>query len=112
MADSEAHLEEYLQMHYQELGNFILKKKKTKRSKTKRSSMEYRMLLSCLVDGDYTSAQGYVEPLSVSNRWSERIGKLDQYITNLSNEKENNQRNQMRKNMYYACRDADTDNPI
>ncbi len=112
MSDSEAHLEEYLQMHYQELGNSISKAKKTNRSKTKRSSMEYRMLLSCLVDGDYTSAQGYVEPLSVSTRWSERIGKLDQYITDLSNEKENNQRNQMRKNMYYACRDADTDNPI
>lgn len=111
MADSDAHLKEYLDLHSQETG--FANKEISAASITKLSSMEYRILLSCLVDADYSDTAGeqlqYLEPL-----WKKRLKKLDCYVRNLQQNANNSEseRNQLRSEFYDFCRNATTEEPL
>lgn len=71
-----------------------------------------RMLLSCVADADHTdTAQHYGKyprKKSVAAlRPSERLEKLNHYIADLQKKGEASERNQLRNQMFLACRDAD-----
>jgi CRISPR-associated endonuclease Cas3-HD len=76
---TDQHLDDYLKLHEQEFGDG---KKASQPAKKGLSSVEYRMLLSCLVDADYTDASGK-EQNPAPARWKERAEKLDCYVAAL-----------------------------
>lgn len=69
-----------------------------------------RVALSCLVDADHgDTARHYGKEASivpVPLRWEERLSALDKYIGELP---QTSARDALRREMYLACRDADTD---
>jgi len=111
MADSDTHLQEYLDLHSKETGCII--EQNSTNPMTKLSSMEYRILLSCLVDADYSDTAG--EQLQDPKTcWEERLKKLDCYIHDLQRNSDNSQseRNQLRSEFYDCCRNAATEEPL
>lgn len=103
ISDSEQHMNEYLKQHIKQIGSIPLNI-----PVSKLSAMEYRILLSCLVDADYsnTSDEQLTRP---DPKWKERLFALDCYVHKLR-EKSNDQnsdRNQLRKKLYDFCRNAD-----
>lgn len=69
-----------------------------------------RMALSCLADADHTdTAAAYGQAPQAEHipllRAEERLAALDRYISNLSG---SDTRSQLRKNMYAACRNVET----
>ncbi len=111
MADSDAHLQEYLDLHSKETG--CVTEQIPRDSTPKLSSMEYRIFLSCLVDADYSETAGEQLPCS-KTCWTERLKKLDCYIHDLQINSGNSQskRNQLRKEFYDSCRNAATEEPL
>ncbi len=110
-ADSDAHYQEYIDLHSKETG-YVTKDNLTN-STQKLSSMEYRILLSCLVDADYSDTAG--EQLHCPKTyWAERLKKLDCYIQDLQIDSGNPQseRNQLRSEFYDYCRKAATEKPL
>lgn len=105
--DTKLHLNEYLDLHKQLLD--IQSEKDIKKYRWK--PMEYRMLLSCLVDADYTDASGNCIH-SPSTRWEERLSNLDRYVEGLSKDGEDNERNQLRTLFYKSSKSADTNSKI
>ncbi|MDO4581202.1 MAG: CRISPR-associated endonuclease Cas3'' [Bacillota bacterium] len=76
-------------------------------------SLFMRMLLSCLVDADHTNtAQHYGKyPLheqAIGLRAGERLAKLDRCVEDLQAYSDPTERNELRRQMYQACRDADS----
>lgn len=72
-------------------------------------SIFFRMALSCLADADHTDTSAVYGQLPLmeklpSLRAKERLQALDCYVSNLGG---NDERNQLRKEMYYTCRNAD-----
>jgi len=73
-----------------------------------------RLALSCLVDADHgDTARHYGGELPVDTppqMWKERLASLDQYVVNLprGDSERERQRNDLRRQMYDACRDAET----
>ena len=71
-----------------------------------------RIALSCLVDadhGDTASNYGQEYPYTpVEVKWKERLKALDNYINNLGKDTEKSERNVLRRKIYDACREADT----
>jgi CRISPR-associated endonuclease Cas3-HD len=73
------------------------------------SSLFFRIALSCLADGDHTDTAAYYhnqnanEPL-ISLKPAERLKVLDRYVETL---KEDNDRSQLRSEVYSASRNAD-----
>lgn len=72
-------------------------------------SVFFRMLLSCLADADHTNTAAHYkrypskeDPILL--RASERLKNLDHYISELKGE--NLERNKLRKEMYFACRNS------
>lgn len=105
--DTKVHLNEYLDLHKKLIGTQSEKDIKNNRWK----SMEYRMLLSCLVDADYTDASGdYIS--SSLPCWEKRLSQLDSYVEGLSKKSESNERNHLRKLFYDRSKNADTNNRI
>lgn len=112
MADTDAHLSDYIEAHNRELGKSD-ENMNISSEESKLSSMEYRILLSCLVDADYSDTSG--EKLtSVNPRWEERLAQLDRYVARLSENcrDKNSERNKLRTDLYQSCRDASTDFPL
>lgn len=78
------------------------------------SALWPRLMLSCLVDADHSSAAAYSQgqelkswkPASV--RWEDRLSALDRYVENLSQPSNSSDsgRNAMRRNFYSACRNG------
>lgn len=69
-----------------------------------------RLLLSCLVDADHTdTAIHYRRYPDVVNtiplRPAERLAKLDKYVEELKQSGVNDERNTLRNEMYFTCRD-------
>jgi CRISPR-associated endonuclease/helicase Cas3 len=86
-------------------------------------SVFLRLVLSCLADADHTDTathyQKYPEHLdTVQLRSKERLDRLNNYVTNLNDEKVksedhiNAERNKLRSDMYVACRDSVIDTNI
>jgi len=72
-----------------------------------------RLAFSCLVDGDYGDTAvhygGETGKQSVSQRWKERLEKLNEYIEELQNISDaSEERKEQRQETYKACRYADT----
>lgn len=80
-------------------------------------SVSLRMLLSCLVDADHTDTaihyRKYPAEMSpIPLRAAERLAQLDQHIAELKQKGTDDDRNALRNEMYFACRDADIDADI
>ena len=111
MTDTEAHIREYIALHNEE--TCCLATQQCTDSMPRLSAMEYRMLLSCLVDADYSNTAG--ENLAApETRWKERLVKLDEYVRNLQSDSDNvsPKRKQMRKELYDCCRNAFITEPL
>ena len=69
------------------------------------SSLEYRVLLSCLVDADYSDS-ARVEIVSPARRWAERLARLDSYVAGLSEGEVDYDitRNEQRRELYQCCK--------
>lgn len=105
MADSDSHIQDYYDLHRQETNNAA--GSSSGDSVPKLSAMEYRILLSCLVDADYSDTAG--EQLYCPEpRWTERLDKLDRYVRDLQENSDNlySERNQLRSEFYACCRNA------
>lgn len=111
VADSDAHIQEYLDLHSQETGSVI--EQNSANPIPKLSSMEYRILLSCLVDADYSDTAGEQFPCP-KTCWDERLKKLDCYARDLQRNSDDSQseRNQLRSEFYDCCRNAGTTEPL
>lgn len=110
MADSEAHLQDYLTLHAQAAGGPKGAKENTQQ---KLSALGYRFLLSCLVDADYSDTGGGTHPLP-QPRWEERRRKLDQYVEGLARKSgcPQSPQNRLRREFYESCRNAPTGQEI
>ena len=108
MGDSDTYLQEYLGLHGKETG--FSTEQTSDNTTPKLSSMEYRVLLSCLVDADYsdTARKQLFRP---ETRWEERLKKLDCYIRDFQKDSDNSQseRNQLRSELYDYCRNVATE---
>lgn len=111
MADSDDHLQEYLDLHNKQTDCVI--GQNSGNPTPKLSSMEYRILLSCLVDADYSDTAGEQLPCP-KTCWTERLKKLDCYVHNLQMNSYNSQseRNQLRSEFYGCCRNVATVEPV
>ena len=69
-----------------------------------------RMALSCLVDADHSdTARAYGQEISEEIpklRAKERLAQLDDYIQNINLNSSNSERNKLRQDLYYSCKDA------
>ena len=110
---TEMRLENYLQEHERYIKSTVDK------SELKRlgwSGLTRRMALSCLVDADHgDTARHYggeklFEPPEV--HWKERLNALDIYVERLFRQDPFSTRNQQRRNIYHACRTANTNFPL
>lgn len=111
MDDSDKHLQEYLDLHDKEVGNVLDNISTT--SSFKFTSTEYRMMLSCLVDADYSDTAGETSQC-FHTHWEERLKKLDAYIQDLQRHSDGSQseRNALRNEFYDCCRNASTEHAV
>lgn len=110
ISDSDANLRSYLRMHSQALDRPTDYVEPTRMRLT---SLEYRILLSCLVDADYCDTSGECPDVS-ETRWEERLQKLDQYVDLLPEEdaQQDLGRNRLRSVLYNSCKSASVDSVI
>lgn len=111
MDDSDDNLSTYLDIHQhaiKDLDGII-----DTNPSTKLSAMEYRILLSCLVDADYSDTAGKELP-AAKTRWSERLERLDYYVNALHRQASDpdSERNQLRNELYAWCRSAPLNGPV
>ena len=70
-----------------------------------------RLALSCLVDADHSDTARYNKP-NYQPRWEERLNKLDEYVRKTYEENEKSDRNELRNQIFFACRNKGTDHSI
>src|ERR1035437_622415 len=70
-----------------------------------------RLAFSCLVDADHSDSAHYEKPI-YTTRWEERLSKLDQYVCKAYERNEKSKRNELRNEIYFACRKGNTNYPI
>jgi CRISPR-associated endonuclease/helicase Cas3 len=79
-----------------------------------RTPWDMRLLMSCLVSGDHgDTARHYQQEPAVeppAPRWEERLAALDSYVAELASH--SGARNELRQNIYAACRLASPETPI
>ncbi|MCS7464203.1 DEAD/DEAH box helicase [Paenibacillus doosanensis] len=111
MENTEKHLGTYLTLHNEAVGDLFNNERTV--SGYKMSALEYRMLLSSLVDADYSDSAGE-QPSIPERRWSERLNRLSQYVRSLEEfaEEPNSERNQLRKQLYLHCHHAAVDETL
>ncbi|MEX1031620.1 MAG: CRISPR-associated endonuclease Cas3'' [Paenibacillaceae bacterium] len=102
---TDSNLDDYIRTHSEEVG--IISTLSTT-TNTKLSSTDYRMLLSCLIDADYSDTSGIKLEIS-QTRWEERIRKLDRYVENLQKQsRDSSERetpmNILRQEMFSHCK--------
>lgn len=109
MSDTDENLCNYLRIHVKEIGELP---EPTERKAVKLSALEYRILLSCLVDADHSDTAGELL-ISAKPRWEERLLRLDRYVQNLQDSMEHDsERNHLRTLLYQICKGAATDAAI
>lgn len=79
-------------------------------------SVYFRMMLSCLADADHTNTSIHYKKYPadtqiIALRPVERLMQLDRQISEMD-QNSNDERNDLRNEMYYACRTADIDSSI
>ena len=106
-AQTDTCINEYLRLHNQEIKNIKLDPTQV----VKISSMEYRILLSCLVDADYSdsSAERIAMPPLL---WKQRLQQLKQYVNDLQADVPDTKRNQLRRLMFECCESASVDDEL
>lgn len=70
-----------------------------------------RLAFSCLVDGDHGDSANYNKPI-YETRWEERLKKLDEYVQKQFKTFGETERNILRNEIYYSCRDSIIDSSI
>lgn len=110
MDDTNQYLPDYLTLHSQ-LTDYL--KINNQASEARLSSLEYRMLLSCLVDADYSDTAGANIPAPAPH-WAERLVKLDSYVTDLGKDSvySDLERNKQRRELYECCKDMPLNNNL
>jgi CRISPR-associated endonuclease/helicase Cas3 len=102
-------LSEYLKKHTEVLSDSLNIPPAPLEKQSGFSPIEYRMLLSCLVDADYSDTSGR-KFTSEEPHWEERSKKLDEYIESLGKENSEPQddalieRNHSRSELYEHCK--------
>lgn len=104
---TDAYITEYLRLHNEEIESVELASTRL----SKLSSMEYRMLLSCLVDADYSDTSGE-RPVIPPLQWKQRLQRLKQYVNDLQADAPDTKRNQLRRQMFGCCESASVSEPI
>lgn len=110
-ADIRAHtdrmLEQYRSVHTLSLGDLS---KAVQSASGKPDALGTRLLLSCLVDADYSDAAGDKDERRIASRWQERLDRLDHYV---HGKQGNSERDVLRREMYDYCRTrALEDSPV
>ncbi len=109
IADTEKNLAKYIRQHEQEAG--VIPEDEQQDS-VNMSSLGYRVLLSCLVDADYSDA-GDQHHEGCPLRWQERLTQLDSYVAGLKAAgKEHVKLNIWREKVYSYCHDAPVDSAL
>lgn len=80
-------------------------------------SVFFRILLSCLVDADHTDAAKHnrqypADAKDIPLRASERLLQLDSHVRKWKQSEPASERNNLRNEMYYACRDKNVESNI
>jgi CRISPR-associated endonuclease/helicase Cas3 len=80
-------------------------------------SVFLRLLLSCIVDADHTDTALHYQQYPVNEdiiplRPAERLAKLDAHVAGLKRKGEVTQRNVLRNEMYYACRNVKVETKV
>lgn len=106
ISDSDTNLQKYLQTHINAVGKLP---ERMEKKAAKLSALEYRILLSCLVDADYSDTGGE-RLLGTEPRWEERLLRMDRYIHGLQcqNPEQGGERNRLRSLLYHNCKGAAT----
>lgn len=100
-------LDKYLFLHHSEVQLNLENSDRT----YLRNGLLHRLALSCLVDADYSDSAHY-EKLIYQTRWEERLNKLDEYVRKTYEKNEKSKRNELRNEIYFACRNRDIDSPV
>lgn len=105
---TQQHLEEYLSRHNQSIPIRTVENGITN---SDWNGLTRRIALSCIIDADHgDTARNYGNEFHVSRkepRWEERLFALDNYIEELGKESKQSERNQLRKQIYDSCKEAD-----
>ena len=114
-AEIDEKLPEYTQMHEKLVGK--ISTANSNEDIKGDLSIFLRMLLSCVADADHTdTARHYGKyPESENNvplKPTERLEKLNKYIADLQKNGSNTERNRLRSEMYYSCRDFENNSGI
>lgn len=76
------------------------------------TGLKLRLALSCLVDADHgDTANNYGQEVlfpQIETKWKERLLSLDRYVDKLGNDDNPNSRDEIRKVIYNACKNADS----
>lgn len=101
--DTEQSLPNYLDLHAQ--CTQALSVMSSLDSAARLSALEYRILLSSLVDADYSDTAG-VDVATPATRWFERLQQLDDYVGALREGSidRDSERNGLRSDLYACCR--------
>lgn len=107
MKFTDIELHRYLEMHNQEVG--VLNPTGGNITSKRLRSLDLRVLLSCLVDADYTDASGN-ESVYIDPQWGKRLSKLDEYVESLQSNSEDKltERDQLRQELYDTCKNSDS----
>lgn len=100
-------LEEYLLLHNSQVSLNLNNSKQSILS----DGLSRRLALSCLVDADYSDTARYVK-FNCQTRWKDRLNKLDEYVRKEYGKNEKSKRNELRNEIYFACRNRDTNHLI
>lgn len=89
-----------------------LEESSVKVAKSGWTGLTRRLAFSCLVDADYGDTAvhygGETDKQQVSQRWEERLKKLNEHVQGLQNKSDaSEERKAQRQNTYETCRDAD-----
>lgn len=100
-------LERYLLLHHKEVSIELEKDKQINLP----NGLARRLMLSCLVDADHSDTAHHNKQI-YNTRWEERLIKLDEYVRKAYEENGKSNRNELRNQIYYACRDEANDHSV
>lgn len=109
--DSDLNAQSYLETHMRLLGDGCAPIDDS--ASPKLSSLDHRMLLSCLVDADYSDTGG--ERIEEHEpRWDERLQRLKEYVERLSRDgtQRDSRRNELRRELFRSYMEASTDDAL